>query len=449
MFVPTMRGLQANELGHCNYQHPQRATRHFGPSLDNFSAWVIYASIKGLEIDSRLLHQLGGGDDCLLFRQSDFLDPLNSWTFAAFEQHASIELNVLGRFIRHQLKNDPLLVPALQLPVPDVDERQLQPLSTVPVVPSGPRLIRSNVPDWIAPADATALSSGGPVAPSSYQSWTVPGKPPSPAIRNASPVVPARSAKTAQSNHRAAPEPALPPELLIEPKRKVKFCYGGSGFGRPQLRQQMMLLNPLVWLMCFFGFWSFGPDNVLKTHGQDVPATIMNVERQGNEHCNITYAYQVNDKTYTGETNVSGECQVGQNTLVHVLPSNPAISEDLGDSPGSKQSRDVDIFLLFLFLNLATEVGIWLPLWQHRKLAQSGTAALARVIDCVEYKGRFGQDCFQICLLYDDNWEACKAEVDVSASEFATIKLDAVEPILYDQNSDDVVLYRFCHYHAV
>jgi serine/threonine protein kinase len=43
MYVPAMRNFASNELGHPNYQHPNRDQRHFGPYLDNFSAWIIYA----------------------------------------------------------------------------------------------------------------------------------------------------------------------------------------------------------------------------------------------------------------------------------------------------------------------------------------------------------------------------------------------------------------------
>ncbi|CAN5173530.1 hypothetical protein BH10CYA1_BH10CYA1_39190 [soil metagenome] len=37
MFVPAMKTFSAGELGHRNYQHPERAADHFGPYLDNFS----------------------------------------------------------------------------------------------------------------------------------------------------------------------------------------------------------------------------------------------------------------------------------------------------------------------------------------------------------------------------------------------------------------------------
>ena len=83
MYVPAMIDANATELGHPNYQHPDRASNHFGPYLDNFSSWIIYASIKALQLDPRLLNQLGGCDDCMLFRKADFLNPLESSGFCS------------------------------------------------------------------------------------------------------------------------------------------------------------------------------------------------------------------------------------------------------------------------------------------------------------------------------------------------------------------------------
>ncbi len=40
MFVPSLVGSRAAELGHRNYQHPCRDDAHFGPWLDHFSSWV-------------------------------------------------------------------------------------------------------------------------------------------------------------------------------------------------------------------------------------------------------------------------------------------------------------------------------------------------------------------------------------------------------------------------
>lgn len=162
MFVPAMKGYTAGELGHRNYQHPNRSAEHFGPYLDNFSAWVIYASIRALQIDSRLMHQLGGGDDCLLFRQSDFTDPLNSPAFAAFERHSDSRLNELGRFVRAQLRHDLTKIPPLTTQPPKVSAHDLEPvLETAPTVKAGARIVRGNLPDWLQDDNLKVLERPG------------------------------------------------------------------------------------------------------------------------------------------------------------------------------------------------------------------------------------------------------------------------------------------------
>jgi len=102
MYVPALRGWQSNELGHRNYQHPRRTKIHFGPYLDNFSAWVIYTSLRAVSIEPKLWRLLHGGDECLLLRQSDFEDPLSSTAFAALER-VDEETARLSRSIRYFL----------------------------------------------------------------------------------------------------------------------------------------------------------------------------------------------------------------------------------------------------------------------------------------------------------------------------------------------------------
>jgi hypothetical protein len=251
MFVPAMHGSEANELGHRNYQHPARAARHFGPYLDNFSAWIIYASIRALQIDSRLLHQLGGGDDCLLFRQTDFFDPLHSAAFAAFERHENVEMNQLGRFIRAQLNKDPADVPHLQLPAPVGSDSDLELIaSETPTLRSGARLIRGPLPDWLENGNQTALSgsdSGNAASPtntsiprlSQYQSWAIPSNP----------VAGAQWTKPVSASN------LLPAELQTKSGRRVTYnrlC----GKPSPALWQ-----NLLVAVCLFFYFVSEAPVN--------------------------------------------------------------------------------------------------------------------------------------------------------------------------------------------
>jgi hypothetical protein len=113
MFVPHINAPHSNELGHRNYQHPQRSSKDFGAYLDNFSAWVIYTSLKALSLDPSLFERLGACEDCLLFRREDFADPIRSCAFAALENHEQEELRNLARFIRWQLSMPVDKVPGL------------------------------------------------------------------------------------------------------------------------------------------------------------------------------------------------------------------------------------------------------------------------------------------------------------------------------------------------
>jgi hypothetical protein len=113
MYVPSMKGKDSNELGHRNYQHPQRDVHTFGTYLDNFPAWVIYVSLKAMAIDPSLAKRLGAGEDCLLFRRQDFIDPLNSCAFAALEQHQNQEIQRLAKFLRSLVSEPPFNVPPL------------------------------------------------------------------------------------------------------------------------------------------------------------------------------------------------------------------------------------------------------------------------------------------------------------------------------------------------
>jgi hypothetical protein len=107
MYVPSLAGEQSNELGHGNYQHPGRNSSHFGAYLDNFSAWVIDTSLFGLSVDPSLWKLTGAGDECLLFRRKDFLDPHHSAVFHTLTHHSCKELRQRAQFLM-QLIDRPL-----------------------------------------------------------------------------------------------------------------------------------------------------------------------------------------------------------------------------------------------------------------------------------------------------------------------------------------------------
>lgn len=254
VYVPAMHSMQSNEIGHRNYQHPARAAHHFGLYLDNFSAWVIYASLRAIAYDTRLYALLQGGDDCLLFRKRDFDSPQNSRTFILLEKSPSTEVRKLARFIRSLLRVEPESVPPLSDSVPEVAE--LEPLPAQPALsqygaqPSGnqrPPTAHMNVNNSQATTNSTSQSSQnhdpwwrGAVAGTNQtaQSSTTSQFPPHPTATPPTVI--------GQQLQLSVPEVELtgPPPRLPRWNAKPTVM-------SPVAYQWMMLMNPCVWAMIF------------------------------------------------------------------------------------------------------------------------------------------------------------------------------------------------------
>jgi predicted Ser/Thr protein kinase len=138
MYVPEFKGMPATELGHRNYQHPQRNSTHFGPYLDNFSAWLIYISVLISGCDPHIWHDFEGGDECLLFRRQDLDDPMSSELFHVLEHHHNPQIRESSRTLRYLLTLSPENVPGLEAPV------------TVPEDLPELDSIISDLPEWLS-----------------------------------------------------------------------------------------------------------------------------------------------------------------------------------------------------------------------------------------------------------------------------------------------------------
>ncbi len=115
MYVPALRGKGSHELGHPNYQHPGReAMRSFAPTMDNFSAWVIVASLIALCFDPYLWFQVHGGDEQLLFAKSDFSDPAASEIFNTMQSSPHPLVAEVGGQVRSLLSLPPDQVPPVR-----------------------------------------------------------------------------------------------------------------------------------------------------------------------------------------------------------------------------------------------------------------------------------------------------------------------------------------------
>ncbi|MBX9671418.1 MAG: hypothetical protein K2X93_27765 [Candidatus Obscuribacterales bacterium] len=115
-FVPGLLGYESLEIGHPNYQHPLRTEKFFDDTVDNFSCWLIYVSLRCLAIDPSLFHLLEHGEECLIFTRKDLVTPQDSTIFKAVLEHDSLEIRCLGTALSRLLQCAPQTVPPLQVP---------------------------------------------------------------------------------------------------------------------------------------------------------------------------------------------------------------------------------------------------------------------------------------------------------------------------------------------
>jgi alpha-beta hydrolase superfamily lysophospholipase len=77
--VPALLGCPSGEVGHPNYQHPQRLREGgYGLEIDRFAHLVIYTALRCLRVGGRSLWERHDSGENLLFREDDFRRPLCS-----------------------------------------------------------------------------------------------------------------------------------------------------------------------------------------------------------------------------------------------------------------------------------------------------------------------------------------------------------------------------------
>lgn len=113
MYVPALDGSRGLEIGHRNYQHPERSELDFGPYLDNFSAWLIYVSILALSCRPALWRELKSGDECLLFRKQDLVSPDQSEAFRLLKAVPEANIRNLVERVEEFLWISPSRIPPI------------------------------------------------------------------------------------------------------------------------------------------------------------------------------------------------------------------------------------------------------------------------------------------------------------------------------------------------
>ncbi|MBP8294427.1 MAG: hypothetical protein KAX65_16735, partial [Caldilineaceae bacterium] len=113
MYVPGLAGRQSHEIGHRNYQHPARSEAYFAPSMDYFSAWIVYTSLTALANDPKLWRDFQGGDECLILRREDFDKPQTSPVLRRLTLGPDARVAALADVIRAMLDLPPDQAPPM------------------------------------------------------------------------------------------------------------------------------------------------------------------------------------------------------------------------------------------------------------------------------------------------------------------------------------------------
>lgn len=90
MYVPALSGRTSAEVGHRNYQHPDRTDEDFGPYLDHFAGLAVYVALRACAERPDLWDRFDTGEN-ILFRDADFYDPSASVLFDELASLASIQ----------------------------------------------------------------------------------------------------------------------------------------------------------------------------------------------------------------------------------------------------------------------------------------------------------------------------------------------------------------------
>jgi hypothetical protein len=110
MWIPALAATPPNEIGHPNYQHPQRSEYAtgavlWGPDLDAFSWLVIFVSLASLAEDPTLWREHHTGTN-LIFDRSAFADPDSSAVWDRLDE-MSRRVVAAARLLRSALERPP------------------------------------------------------------------------------------------------------------------------------------------------------------------------------------------------------------------------------------------------------------------------------------------------------------------------------------------------------
>jgi hypothetical protein len=127
MFVPALADIPSGEVGHPNYQHPQRLREGgYDREMDRFAHLLIYTSLRCLRVGGEDLWQRYDSGENLLFREEDFRQPSKSGLLRELWDMKDREIRFLVGHLLLASRGPLLVTPSLD---ELVDESGVRPLS--------------------------------------------------------------------------------------------------------------------------------------------------------------------------------------------------------------------------------------------------------------------------------------------------------------------------------
>ncbi|MGW1716086.1 hypothetical protein [Streptomyces sp. NPDC002156] len=162
MYVPALRGEQATENGHRNYQSPTRTAADFGPAMDRFSAWTIELALLAVATDPGLwtqLHDRHG--EFLILSEADFKEPATSLAWPVLLTHPDKRVRDMASRVKSFLGRSASALPPLTPDAVRIPGQRKGSGASANGYGAGLSVGRPTVTSWTPPASATPTPASG------------------------------------------------------------------------------------------------------------------------------------------------------------------------------------------------------------------------------------------------------------------------------------------------
>jgi hypothetical protein len=162
MYVPALAAKKSGEVGHPNYQHPQRLREGiYNAEVDRFPLLVVATALRALSVGGRELWDRYDNGDNLLFRETDLQAPDKSALFAELHKMADPQARMLTEELHKSVEHNLADVPRIDELLPELKTTKAASKTAVKPVEEAPLDDLEEIPDEAAATPAGAALDFG------------------------------------------------------------------------------------------------------------------------------------------------------------------------------------------------------------------------------------------------------------------------------------------------